>query len=143
MVKKLNRTDRLTLWFMNYEFVCAYEKLIFMIDNGIKEVLEKSELEGTRNRFRNDLVDAVYKGVIYYLKLKEIAETVEEIVFDVDFETGIFTYDIDENGVYDPFAFAMNSARFNDEWIKRLKEIYDEVQTSDGEGSQLNSEIHF
>lgn len=135
MVKKLNRTDRLTLWFMNYEFVSAYEKIIFMIDSGVKEVLEKSPKEELKDRFRNDLIDAVYKGTAYYFGLKEIAETIEEIVFDVDFETGIFTYDIDADGIFDPFAFTMNSARFNDEWIKRLKEIYDEIQASNGDGN--------
>lgn len=130
MIKKLSREQKAILKYRNYLFNSACNKLVFMIDNGIKDILDKTGDKNLRHHFYYALVNAVFEGSEFYYSLLDTAGVSYNINYDLDFETGLIEYTEEKDQKeFDPLVFMLNSTGFNDKWKKELTEIYENYPT--------------
>lgn len=137
--KWLNRDSLLRLKTLNFSFNQSCNEIIFLIDSGAKDVYDRSPLTFERNRFLVRLTHAIYGGSLYYEEIKKLAgaSPLEEVTFDIDFDTGIFSYEVytpeDGEPTFDAITFFLNSCSFNEDWKRKLREIYEKQELETGE----------
>lgn len=137
--KWLNRDSLLRLRTLNFSFNQACDEIIFLIDSGAKDVYDRSPLAFERNLFLMRLTNAIYRGSIYYEELKKLAGAgpLEEVTFDIDFDTGVYSYEVytpeDGEPIFDAITFFLNSCGFNEDWKRKLREINEKQELEIGE----------